>query len=81
LIERLTAVRGVGRWTAEMLLMFGLGRPDVLPTSDLGIRKGFQRVYAMRRLPAEVTILRQGTRWAPYRTVASWYLWRAVELD
>ena len=81
LIERLTAVRGVGRWTAEMLLMFGLGRPDVLPTSDLGIRKGFQRVYAMRRLPAEVTILRQGARWAPYRTVACWYLWRAVELD
>ena len=80
LIERLTTVRGVGRWTAEMLLMFGLGRPDVLPTSDLGIRKGFQRVYAMRRLPAEVTIERQGRRWAPYRTVASWYLWRAVEL-
>ena len=81
LIDRLTAVRGVGRWTAEMLLMFGLGRPDVLPTSDLGIRKGYQRVYSMRRLPAEVTIVRQGRRWAPYRTVASWYLWRAVELD
>ena len=81
LIEHLTAVRGVGRWTAEMLLMFGLGRPDVLPTSDLGIRKGYQRVYGMRGLPAEVTIQRQGRRWTPYRTVASWYLWRAVELD
>jgi 3-methyladenine DNA glycosylase/8-oxoguanine DNA glycosylase len=79
LIERLTAVHGVGRWTAEMLLMFGLGRPDVLPTSDLGIRKGFQVTYGMKRLPAEVTIARQGQRWAPYRTVASWYLWRALD--
>jgi 3-methyladenine DNA glycosylase/8-oxoguanine DNA glycosylase len=80
LIERLVAVRGVGRWTAEMLLMFGLGRTDVLPVSDLGIRKGFQLTYEMKRLPAAVTITRQGRLWAPYRTVASWYLWRAVEL-
>lgn len=80
LIERLVAVRGVGRWTAEMLLMFGLGRPDVFPTSDLGIRKGFQITFGMKRLPAESTMLRQAKRWAPYRTIASWYLWRAVEL-
>ena len=80
LIDRLVAVRGVGRWTAEMLLMFGLGRPDVLPVSDLGIRKGFQLTYGMKRLPAAVTIIRQGKAWEPYRTVASWYLWRAVEL-
>jgi len=80
LIDRLVAVRGVGRWTAEMLLMFGLGRPDVLPVSDLGIRKGFQLTYGMKRLPAAGTIMRQGKAWAPYRTVASWYLWRAVEL-
>lgn len=79
LIERLSAVRGVGRWTAEMLLIFGLGRPDVLPTSDLGIRKGFQLTYGMKRLPAETTVARRGKRWAPYRTVASWYLWRALD--
>jgi DNA-3-methyladenine glycosylase II len=80
LIERLQAVRGVGRWTAEMLLIFGLGRPDILPLSDLGIRKGFQLTYGMKRLPAAVTLTRQGRLWAPYRTVASWYLWRALEL-
>jgi len=80
LIERLVAVRGVGRWTAEMLLMFGLGRTDVLPVSDLGIRKGFQITYGMKRMPAEITMQRQGKRWAPFRTVASWYLWRAVDL-
>ena len=80
LIDRLVAVRGVGRWTAEMLLMFGLGRPDVFPVSDLGIRKGFQITYGMKRMPAEVTMHRQGKRWAPYRTIASWYLWRILEL-
>jgi DNA-3-methyladenine glycosylase II len=80
LIDRLVAVRGVGRWTAEMLLMFGLGRPDVFPVSDLGIRKGFQITYRMKRLPAEVTMHRQGKLWAPYRTIASWYLWRILEI-
>jgi DNA-3-methyladenine glycosylase II len=80
LIERLVAVRGVGRWTAEMLLMFGLGRPDVFPVSDLGIRKGFQITYGMKRMPAEVTMLRQAKKWPPYRTVASWYFWRVLEL-
>lgn len=81
LIEHLSAVRGVGRWTAEMLLMFCLGRPDVLPVSDLGIRKGFQLTFGMKRLPAPVTMLRRGARWAPYRTVASWYLWRCLEIE
>ncbi len=81
LIAHLAAVRGVGRWTAEMLLMFVMGRPDVLPTSDLGIRKGFMLTYGMKRMPAEVTILRKGKAWAPFRTIASWYLWRALELD
>ena len=80
LIDRLVAVRGVGRWTAEMLLMFGLGRPDVFPVSDLGIRKGFQVTYGMKRMPAEVTMHRQGKLWAPYRTIASWYLWRILEV-
>ncbi|MGA9852771.1 MAG: DNA-3-methyladenine glycosylase [Gammaproteobacteria bacterium] len=80
IIERLTAVRGVGRWTVEMLLIFTLGRPDVLPLDDLGIRKGFQRVFGMKRLPAAVTLQRAGRLWAPYRSAASWYLWRAADL-
>jgi 3-methyladenine DNA glycosylase/8-oxoguanine DNA glycosylase len=80
LIERLVQVRGIGRWTAEMLLMFRLGRPDVLPVSDLGIRKGFALTFGVRRLPAAVTINRRAQRWRPYRTVACWYLWRALEL-
>lgn len=79
LIERFTEVRGVGRWTVEMLLLFNLGRPDVLPVTDLGIRKGFQRVYSMHRLPALSTLERAGRAWAPYRSVASWYLWRSLD--
>lgn len=79
IIRRLTAVRGVGRWTVEMLLIFNLGRPDVLPLDDLGIRKGFRLAYGMRRLPATSTVERAGRAWAPYRSVASWYLWRAVD--
>jgi 3-methyladenine DNA glycosylase/8-oxoguanine DNA glycosylase len=81
LVDRLTAVRGVGRWTVEMILIFRLGRPDVLPVSDLGVRKGFRRAFGMRGLPAAVTMTRRGERWRPYRSVASWYLWRAAELD
>jgi 3-methyladenine DNA glycosylase/8-oxoguanine DNA glycosylase len=81
LIERLIAVRGVGRWTAEMILLFRLGRPDVFPLGDLGVRKGFQRAFGMRRLPSSVTMERRAERWRPYRSVASWYLWRACELD
>lgn len=79
-VERLIQVRGVGRWTAEMLLMFRLGRADVLPVSDLGIRKGFALTFGSRSLPAAVTIERRARRWRPYRSVACWYLWRALEL-
>jgi 3-methyladenine DNA glycosylase/8-oxoguanine DNA glycosylase len=79
-IERLIQVRGVGRWTAEMLLMFRLGRGDVLPLGDLGIRKGFALAFGSRRLPAPVTIARRAERWRPYRSVACWYLWRACDM-
>lgn len=79
LIERLTAVRGIGRWTVEMLLMFRLGRPDVLPVDDYGIRKGFAVAFGKRALPTPAAVAEHGARWAPYRTTASWYLWRAAE--
>jgi len=77
IIERLTSVRGVGRWTVEMMLIFRLGRADVLPVSDLGIRKGYQFAYKQNELPAPKALALVGERWAPYRSVASWYLWRA----
>jgi 3-methyladenine DNA glycosylase/8-oxoguanine DNA glycosylase len=79
IIERLTTVRGIGRWTVEMLLIFRLGRPDVLPADDYGIRKGFARAYARGELPARKDVETYGVRWKPYRTVASWYLWRTAE--
>jgi len=79
IVERLTHVRGIGRWTAEMLLIFRLGRPDVLPADDFGIRKGFAIAFRKRTLPTRVELERRGVRWKPYRTVASWYLWRAAE--
>jgi DNA-3-methyladenine glycosylase II len=80
IVERLTAVRGVGPWTAEMLLIFTLGRPDVLPASDYGVRKGFARVYRRKELPTHAELLEYGERWRPHRTTAAWYLWRALEL-
>jgi DNA-3-methyladenine glycosylase II len=80
IIERLTTIRGVGPWTVEMLLMFTLGRPDVLPATDYGVRSGFALVYGLKELPAPKEILAHGERWRPYRTTASWYLWRAVDL-
>lgn len=80
LVEQLTAVRGIGRWTVEMLLMFRLGRPDVLPVDDYGIRKGFKVAFRKRELPSPRDVAKRGERWKPYRTVASWYLWRAAEL-
>jgi DNA-3-methyladenine glycosylase II len=80
LIERLTAVRGVGRWTVEMFLIFTLGRPDVLPLDDYGVRKGFARAFGRRVLPRPKELAGHGEAWRPYRTVASWYLWRATEL-
>jgi DNA-3-methyladenine glycosylase II len=80
IIERLTLVRGIGRWTVEMLLIFRLGRPDVLPVGDLGVRKGFGRVFRKGKLPEPSVVLRRGERWRPYRSVATWYLYRALEL-
>ena len=79
-IAELIQVRGIGRWTAEMFLMFRLGRPDVLPDLDLGIRKGVQRAFALRQLPTPAQVQRRGVPWAPYRTIASWYLWRLLDL-
>lgn len=79
IIARLTTVRGVGRWTVEMLLIFHLGRPDILPVSDYGVRKGFQRTFRTRDLPSPKELMKRGERWRPYRSVASWYLWRAVD--
>jgi 3-methyladenine DNA glycosylase/8-oxoguanine DNA glycosylase len=80
IIARLTAVRGIGRWTVEMFLIFKLGRPDVFPVGDLGVRKGFARTFGKRKLPDPAILTRRGERWRPYRSVASWYLWRALEL-
>jgi 3-methyladenine DNA glycosylase/8-oxoguanine DNA glycosylase len=79
ILERLTPVRGIGRWTVEMLLIFRLGRPDVLPADDYGVRKGFATVFRKREVPAPKVVAQRGARWAPYRTVAAWYLWRAAE--
>ena len=78
IVARLTEVRGVGRWTVEMLLIFQLGRPDVLPADDYGLRTGFKIVFKKRELPAPRDILSHGERWRPYRTTASWYLWQAA---
>jgi 3-methyladenine DNA glycosylase/8-oxoguanine DNA glycosylase len=80
IIERLTTVRGIGRWTVEMLLLFRLGRPDVLPLGDLGVRKGFARAFNRRALLDPLVLSRRAERWRPYRSVASWYLWRALDL-
>jgi DNA-3-methyladenine glycosylase II len=80
IITRLTQVRGIGRWTVEMLLVFQLGRPDVLPVDDFGVRSGFQAAYGLSRLPRPQALAAWGERWKPYRTTAAWYLWRALEL-
>jgi 3-methyladenine DNA glycosylase/8-oxoguanine DNA glycosylase len=80
IISRLISVRGIGRWSVEMLLIFRLGRPDVLPAADLGVRRGFMLTYRKRAMPLPAHILRHGERWRPYRSVASWYLWRSVDL-
>jgi DNA-3-methyladenine glycosylase II len=81
IIGHLTSVKGVGRWTAQMFLMFRLGRPDVLPELDLGIRKAIQRAYRLRKLPDSARVHTIGATWAPYRTIASWYLWRSIDGD
>lgn len=79
ILARLVEVRGIGPWTVEMLLIFRLGRPDVLPTSDLGVRNGFMVTYGTKDLPTAKELLAHGERWRPFRSVASWYMWRAVE--
>ncbi|MEQ1656646.1 MAG: DNA-3-methyladenine glycosylase 2 family protein [Nitrospira sp.] len=79
IVERLVAVRGVGRWTVEMLLIFQLGRPDVLPVDDFGVRNGFRIAYGRLGMPTPKEVLRYGERWRPYRTAAAWYLWRAAD--
>ena len=80
LIERLVEVRGIGRWTVEMLLIFRLGRPDVLPVDDYGVRKGFARMKKLEELPKPKELAAYGEKWKPYRSVAAWYLWRAAEM-
>jgi DNA-3-methyladenine glycosylase II len=89
IVERLTAVRGIGPWTVEMLLIFRMGRPDVFPVTDYGVRKGFAltfqrvpktRALAAEELPKPEVLLKRGKRWTPFRSVASWYLWRACDL-
>lgn len=79
LIERLIKVRGIGRWSAEMFLMFRLGRPDVLPLDDYSLRKAYAKAFKKRALPSPQALEKAGEKWRPYRTVASWYLWRALE--
>jgi DNA-3-methyladenine glycosylase II len=80
ILERLTTVRGVGPWTVEMLLIFTLGRADVLPATDFGVRKGFALTYGLPELPSPQALLAHGEKWRPHRTTASWYLWRAVDM-
>jgi len=80
ILDRLTAVRGVGPWTVEMLLIFYLGHADILPLGDLAIRQGFARVYRKGSAATAAMVARQGRRWRPYRSAASWYLWRSLEL-
>jgi len=78
IVARLTEVRGVGRWTVEMLLIFQLGRPDVLPADDFGVRSGYRHAYRKRQLPGAKELLAFGERWRPHRTTAAWYLWQAA---
>jgi DNA-3-methyladenine glycosylase II len=79
IIARLTQVRGIGRWTVEMLLLFDLGRPDVWPVDDYGVRKGFAKTFGRRKLPTPKQLIKSGEKWRPYRSVAAWYFWRAMD--
>ncbi|TLX78742.1 MAG: DNA-3-methyladenine glycosylase 2 family protein [Thaumarchaeota archaeon] len=79
IIEHLTQVKGIGRWTAEMFLIFSLGRLDVLPTGDLGLRKGVQMAFSMSELPKPKEVEKIGMRWKPYRSIATWYLWKSLQ--
>jgi DNA-3-methyladenine glycosylase II len=80
IIERLTQVRGIGRWTVEMLLLFELGRLDVWPVTDLGVQKGYAKTFGKRKLPNPRQLQKAGEKWRPYRSVAAWYFWRALDL-
>jgi DNA-3-methyladenine glycosylase II len=80
IIERISQVRGIGRWTVEMMLIFRLGRPNVLPVDDFGVRKGMQRLYKLRDLPGKEVMRRRARKWEPWCSVASWYMWRCAEL-
>ena len=80
ILERLTPLRGVGPWTVEMLLIFTLGRTDVLPATDYGVRKGFALTYGLKELPTPKELLAHGEKWRPHRTTAAWFLWRALDL-
>lgn len=79
IIERLIQVRGIGRWTAEMLLLFDLGRPDIWPVHDYGVRKGFAKIFGKRKLPTPKEMMRHGEKWRPYRSAVAWYCWRALD--
>src|SRR5687768_7749055 len=81
IIERLTSVRGVGSWTVEMMLIFTLGRPDVWPVTDFGVRKGLALTYKLKELPTPKEVMTYGERWRPHRSAAAWYLWRACDLQ
>lgn len=78
-VKTLTAVKGIGRWTAEMVLIFELRRPDILPVDDVGLLRAIQRVYGLKRRPSAARVLRMGEKWRPYRSIASWYLWATLE--
>jgi len=79
IVTRLITVRGIGRWTVEMLLLFDLGRPDVWPVDDYGIRKGFAKTFGKRKLPTAKQLMKLGEKWRPYRSIAAWYFWRALD--
>jgi DNA-3-methyladenine glycosylase II len=81
IVERLIQVRGIGRWTVEMLLLFDLARPDVWPIHDYGVRKGFAKTFGKRKLPTPKQLLEHGKKFAPHRSVAAWYFWRALDND
>ena len=81
ILERLTQVKGIGRWTVQMFLMFRLGRPDVLPELDLGVQNAIQRAYGLARRPTPKDVIEIGTKWRPHASVAAWYLWRSLDGD
>jgi DNA-3-methyladenine glycosylase II len=78
-VTHLTQVKGIGRWTAEMFLIFSLGRQDIFPVDDLGLRKGIQMIFSLPEIPKPKEVERIGDRWKPYRTIATWYLWKSLQ--